>query len=46
MDRINASSKYYVALDVATIGLESKYDIINEYNKVGGFDCQDRKKTG
>lgn len=46
VDRINTSSKYYVALVVATNGLESKHDIINGYNKVVGFDCQDRKETG
>lgn len=45
MDKTNAISKYYVVLDVATNGLESKYDMINEYNKVVEFGCQDRKEN-
>lgn len=29
VERINASSKYYTVFDVATNGVESKYDIIS-----------------
>ena len=40
VDRINTSSKYYAVLDVATNGLESKYDIISVYTLICCFNMK------